>query len=174
MNWRWFLQFLIPMVHWVAAMNGCHCNAGHQGQQQTLCLLHDWFWWPGIATQMLKVISSCEQCIHHEGICAKVPVQPITFTAPLELLYVDFTSIEHKDGVVSTPKYGKYIGLLWPLYETHYDIHDLWSDCKNCYVSVARLHLDFQSPDQDPEWLGSQLLKQHYQRALWAYGHMEG
>ena len=27
------LQFVVPMVHQVAAMNGCHQNAGHQGQQ---------------------------------------------------------------------------------------------------------------------------------------------
>ena len=38
------LWFIVPMAHWVAAMNGCHWDAGHQGQQQTLCLLHDWFW----------------------------------------------------------------------------------------------------------------------------------
>ena len=31
-------------------MNGCHQDAGHQGQQQTLYLLHDQFWWPGMAT----------------------------------------------------------------------------------------------------------------------------
>ena len=27
------LQCVVPMVHWVAAMNGCHQDAGHQGQQ---------------------------------------------------------------------------------------------------------------------------------------------
>ena len=37
------LQSVVPMAHQVAAMNGCHWDAGHQGQQQTLCLLHDWF-----------------------------------------------------------------------------------------------------------------------------------
>ena len=44
--------------------------------------------------QMQKVISNCEQCIQHEGTQAKVPMQPIIATAPLELLHVDFTSIE--------------------------------------------------------------------------------
>ena len=75
-------------------MNGCYCNARHQGQQRTLRLLNDWFSWPGMAAQMQWVISSCEQCIQHEGIWAKGPVQLIIVTIPLELLHVDFTSIE--------------------------------------------------------------------------------
>ena len=88
------LWIIVSKAHGVAAMNGCHCDAGHQGQQQTLCLLHDQFWWPGMAAQMQKDISSCEQCIQHEGTDAKVPVWPIIVTSPLELLYIDFTSIE--------------------------------------------------------------------------------
>ena len=47
-----------------------------------------------MATQMQKVISNCEQCIQHEGTCAKAPMQPIIVNAPLELLHIDFTSIE--------------------------------------------------------------------------------
>ena len=30
------LWFIGPIAHWVAAMNGCHWDAGHQGQQETL------------------------------------------------------------------------------------------------------------------------------------------
>ena len=88
------LWFIVPKAHWVAAMNGCHHDAGHQGQQQTLFLLHDQFWWPGMAAQMQKAINSCKWCIQHEGIHAKAPVWSIIFTAPLELLHIDFTSIE--------------------------------------------------------------------------------
>ena len=47
-----------------------------------------------MATQMLKAISNYKQCIQHEGICAKAPMQPIIATTPLELLHIDFTSIE--------------------------------------------------------------------------------
>ena len=35
------LWFVVPIVHQVATMNGCHQDAGHQGQQQTLYLLQD-------------------------------------------------------------------------------------------------------------------------------------
>ena len=37
------LQFVVLMAHQVTVMNGCHQDVGHQGQQQMLCLLHDWF-----------------------------------------------------------------------------------------------------------------------------------
>ena len=42
------IQFVVPMAHRVVAMNGCHTDTGHQGQWQTLSLLQDWFWWPGM------------------------------------------------------------------------------------------------------------------------------
>ena len=83
------LWFVVPRAHQVATMNGCHWDAGHQCQQQTLCLLHDRLWWPGMAHQMQKTISNCEQCIQHEGTCAKAPVPPIIVSASLELLHVD-------------------------------------------------------------------------------------
>ena len=87
------MWLVVPMAHWVAAMNRCHWYAGHQGQQQMLYLLQDWFWWPGMAMQMQKVISNSKWCIQHEGTCAKAAVQPIIATTPLELLHIDFTGI---------------------------------------------------------------------------------
>ena len=47
-----------------------------------------------MTAQIQNVISSCKQCIQHEGTLAKAPMQPITVTAPSELLHIDFTSIE--------------------------------------------------------------------------------
>ena len=47
-----------------------------------------------MATQMQKMISSCEQCIQHEGIHGKAPMWLIIVTTPLKLLHVEFTSIE--------------------------------------------------------------------------------
>ena len=87
------LQFVVPMAHQVAAMNGCHWDAGHQDQQCMLYLLQDWFWWPYMAAQMQKVISNYKQCTKYEGTCAKLPMQPIIATTPLELLHIDFISI---------------------------------------------------------------------------------
>ena len=35
------LKSAVPMVHQETAMNGCHQDAGHQGQQQILYLTND-------------------------------------------------------------------------------------------------------------------------------------
>ena len=71
-----------------------------------------------MATQMQKVISNCKQCIQHEGTQAKVPMQPIITSAPLELLHVDFTSIETTMDLDQQPLCGEYFGLLQSLYKT--------------------------------------------------------
>ena len=83
-----------------------------------------------MATQMQKMISSCEQCIQHEGTHAKAPVWPIIVAAPLELLHIDFTSNEITMELDQPPKYGEYFGLLQPLYETCYGICDLLPNCE--------------------------------------------
>ena len=43
---------------------------------------------------MQKAIGNCEWCIQYEGTQAKVQMQPIIAIALLELLHMDFTSIE--------------------------------------------------------------------------------
>ena len=37
------LLFVVPKTHWTATLNGCHCNAGHQGCDHTLSLLQEHF-----------------------------------------------------------------------------------------------------------------------------------
>ena len=88
------LLFVVPKVHWVAALNGCHRDAGHQGHDHTLSLLREHFWWPGMANQMWQSIKTCTCCLQHEGSLTKAPLHPIMATAPLDLLHVDFTSTE--------------------------------------------------------------------------------
>ena len=46
------LLFVVPKVHWVTALNGCHRDAGHQGHDQTLSLLQECFWWLEMTNQM--------------------------------------------------------------------------------------------------------------------------
>ena len=37
------LLFIVPKVHWVTTLNGCHRDAGHQGHDCTLSLLQKHF-----------------------------------------------------------------------------------------------------------------------------------
>ena len=88
------LLFMVPRAHSVASLNGCHPDAGHQGHDHTLSLLQELFWWPGMTSQMWQSIRTCTHCLQHEGGFLKAPLHPIVTTAPLDLLHVDFTSIE--------------------------------------------------------------------------------
>ena len=67
---------------------------GHQGHDHILSFLQECFWWPGMAKQMRQVIKACKLCFQYEGGTLKAPLCPIVATAPLDLLHVDFTSIE--------------------------------------------------------------------------------
>ena len=88
------LLFVVPKAHQTATLNGCHRNAGHQGHDRTLSLLQECFWWPGMAKQMQQVIKACRCCLQYEASTPKAPLCPIVTTTPLDLLHVDFTSIE--------------------------------------------------------------------------------
>ena len=88
------LLFMVPKMHQTAALNGCLQDAGHQGHNHTLSLLQEFFWCPGMAKQMRQVIRARKCCLQYEGSTPKAPLCPIVATTPLDLLHVDFTSIE--------------------------------------------------------------------------------
>ena len=69
----------------------------------------------------------------------------------------------NNNGIRPTSKHSECSGLLQPLHETCYCIHDSWSDCKNCYqISMPRICLDLWSTGQASEWQGRQFWKQHH------------
>ena len=89
------LLFIVPKVHQTATLNRCHQDAGHQAAMTVpFPCYRECFWWPGIAKQMRQVIKTCRHCLQYEGNTPKAPLCPIVATAPLDLLHVDFTSIE--------------------------------------------------------------------------------
>ena len=71
------MLFVVPKVHQVAALNGYHQDAGHQGHDCTLSLLQEHFWWPGMASQMGQAIINCTQCLQHEGSLSKALYTPL-------------------------------------------------------------------------------------------------
>ena len=51
--------FVVPKEHWVCTLNGCHQEAGHQGQAHTLALLEERFWWPRMSGQGHNMVQGC-------------------------------------------------------------------------------------------------------------------
>ena len=75
-------------------VNGVHCDVGHQGQQRTLALAQERFWWPMMAKDCHMLVRGCPHCRAFEEEVPKAPLCPIRVYAPLELVHLDYTSIE--------------------------------------------------------------------------------
>ena len=53
------LAFVNPVGQCHMALNGVHRDAGHQGQQRTLALAQERFWWPMMAEDCRAIMRGC-------------------------------------------------------------------------------------------------------------------
>ena len=88
------LTFVVPVGQHRMALNGVHCDASHQGQQRTLALTQEKFWWPMMAEDCRTIVRGCPHCRAFEGEVPKASLCPIRAYAALELVHLDYTSIE--------------------------------------------------------------------------------
>ena len=88
------LAFLVPFHQHTTALNGVHWDAGHWGQQRMLALVQECFWWPMMVEDCKTLVRGCPRCRTFEGATPKAPLCPIRAHTPLELVHVDFTSME--------------------------------------------------------------------------------
>ena len=89
-------QFVVPRAYRKRAFDGCHRDAGHQGQTRTLSLLQDRFWWPGMVTECREAVKDCARCIQATAPFESAKLCPILVTHPMELVHVDVVHIEKK------------------------------------------------------------------------------
>ena len=87
-------QFVVPQRHRCPALDGCHREAGHQGQRRSTALMQECFWWPGMTQDLRNCIKKCGHCRKYEAAPPVVPMKPLACSGPGELLHVDFTSIK--------------------------------------------------------------------------------
>ena len=59
-----------------------------------LALAQEHFWWPKMEDDCQALVRGCQHCKVFEGAVVKAPLCPIQAYMPLELVHVDFTSIE--------------------------------------------------------------------------------
>ena len=114
------LLFIVPKAHCVATLNGCHRDAGHQGHSCTLSLLREHFLWLRVINQMQQSIKSYLHCLQQEGNLPKVPLHPNVATAPLDLLHIDFTSIEMTIELNNLPRVANIL-----VFQDHFTKHIL-------------------------------------------------
>ena len=56
------LAFVIPVGQCCLVLNGVHHDASHQGQQRTLALTQERFWWPMMAEDCHAIVRGCLHC----------------------------------------------------------------------------------------------------------------
>ena len=56
------LAFLVPTGQHRVALNGVHLDTSYQGQQRTLALVQECFWWPMMVDDCRALVWGCQQC----------------------------------------------------------------------------------------------------------------
>ena len=90
---------MLPLHFRSIILKQLHDDLGHQGRDRTLSLVRSRFYWPGLENDVEEKIKNCGRCIRR-----KTPVKPsaelvnITSSQPMELLCIDFLSLERSKG----------------------------------------------------------------------------
>ena len=93
------LVFVAPGQKRQAAIDGCHRYLGHQGRDRKLSLLGERFWWLRMAQRMVLSIHNCEKCRIFGAKPQIPPMEPILCTEPLDLVHINYVSMEVTVGV---------------------------------------------------------------------------
>ena len=88
-------QLILPEIYRIQALQGLHDNMGHLGRDRTMDLVQSRFFWPSMSDSVQDYIKKCLPCIRRKAhIPARAPLINIITTQPLELLCIDFLSLE--------------------------------------------------------------------------------
>ena len=84
------LQLILPPSHRNMAIEGCHDQVGHLGQDRVLELLRDHFYWPGMHIDIASYLNSCPRCLRRKYQADQAPLLNIEVNQPLELIHLDY------------------------------------------------------------------------------------
>ena len=99
MEGRLVKQLVLPEVYIPEVLRLLHDQIGHPGRDRTLSLLRDRFFWPGMYAKVEDYVQGCDRCIRRKTPQdKKVPLVNIRTTQPLELVCVDFLTLESSKG----------------------------------------------------------------------------
>lgn len=89
-------QLVVPKSHRAAAMKGVHEDLFHTHLDDCLKQARLRFFWPYMKKDLERKVKRCERCMRSKARTQKAPMNSITTTFPLELLSIDFLTIEVK------------------------------------------------------------------------------
>ena len=100
-----YLQFVLPKLFRKQALEACQDEVGHLGIERTTRLLKDRFYWPGMENDIEDYVKTCPRCLKFKAIQERAELNIIDVTRPLELVHIDFLTIE-------APKKDKDVNIL--------------------------------------------------------------
>lgn len=88
-------QLVLPPKHRLQVLKLLHDDFGHLGIERTTELVRDRFFWPKMAHNIENYVKTCGVCVAHKTLPHKTsPLHQITSRGPLDLVCIDFLSIE--------------------------------------------------------------------------------
>ena len=93
------LQLVLPKKYHTEALNSVHDQMGHMGRERTLDLLTARFYWTNISNDVADYVASCDRCLRRKSLTTqKAPLVNITTSYPLELVSIDYLTLETSKG----------------------------------------------------------------------------
>ena len=94
------LQLVLPSKFINQAIRGCHEEVGHLGRDKTLELLRERFHRPSMYRDVVFHLSNCSNCLKRKGVAPKAELCLTTANRSLELVHMDFLSLELSKGYI--------------------------------------------------------------------------
>ena len=88
-------QLILPSEHKQKAIEGCHEQTGHLGNDRMLEVLRDRFYWPGMQDDVISHIDSCLRCLRRKDIS---PLINNKTKQAVESVHLDYLEIEPSKG----------------------------------------------------------------------------
>ena len=92
------MQLVLPQKYRILALHGCHNDVGHPAHRRTLFILQDRFYWPRMSEECKQHITTCPRCLAFKSPQDQAPMESIECTRPLELVHMDYLTIEDRRG----------------------------------------------------------------------------
>lgn len=146
-------QLVLPEGLRDTVLTSLHDDMGHMGIERTLDLVRARFYWPKMASDIEKKVKTCDRCVRRKALPEKAaPLVNIKTTRPLELVCMDFLSLEPdrsntKDILVITDHFTKYaVAIPTSNQKARTVAKCLWDSFLVHYGIPEKLHSD-QGPD---------------------------
>lgn len=142
-------QLVLPAELRDMVLTSLHDHMGHMGADRTLDLARTRFFWPKMAADVERKVKTCSRCVRRKALPEKAaPLVNINTTRPLELLCMDFLSLEPdrsgtKDILVITDHFTKFaVAIPTPNQKARTVAKCLWDNFIVHYGFPEKLHSD--------------------------------